>query len=193
MKQEVGIHYQPYYQFDARLHRYEAILEFNGINTRRLSSSRPDFWRQVRELDLFIYYWGQWDVTRQVARAIMRVIEQEYDIPCFPNVRTAWMFDDKIREYYLMQAHGFPMIKSWIFWEEKDALHWADDATLPVVFKLAGGAGARAVVLVTERRQLLKLIRQMFHHGCHSDRVPGRGSLATGGKRPVKLCVICCC
>jgi len=47
-----------------------------------------------------------------------------------------------------------------------------ESATLPVVFKLKGGAGSSNVVLVHERPLGKKLIRRMFGRGMQSRRVP---------------------
>ncbi len=176
----IGIHCEPLKQFQPRLIRYEKILKYNGLNTIRLCSSELDFWEQVKKLDLFIYCWGQWDSERQNAKAILPIIERELAVPCFPNQRTCWMFDDKIREYCLMLAHGFPMAKSWIFWEKDVALRWAKDADLPVVFKLSGGAGSKNVVLIKNRVHLKKMIHVMFDKGISDSAIQSTDSLAPG-------------
>jgi len=176
----IGIHYAPLKQFQPRLVRYEKILEHNGLKSIRMCSSEMDFWEQVKDLDLFIYCWEQWDSERQNAKAILPIIEQELQIPCFPNQRTCWMFDDKIREYYLMLAHGFPMAKSWIFWEKDVAHQWADDINLPVVFKLSGGAGSKNVILIKNRIHLKKMINIMFAKGISDSAIQSSDSLAPG-------------
>lgn len=180
MSKLIGIHCQPQRQFERRLQIYEEILKFNGLESVRLCSSDLDFWEQVRKLDLFIYYWGQWDAPRQNAKAVIPIVEKELNVPCFPNMRTCWCYDDKVREYYLMRAHGFPMAKCWIFWEKDDALRWAEHAPLPVVFKLSGGAGSKNVILIKDKKNLLRIIRIMFHKGVQDGELPGRGSLAPG-------------
>ncbi len=174
---KIGIHYEPLKQFQPRLKRYEKIIAYNGQKSIRLSSSEPDFWHQVRSVDLFIYYWGQWDAERQNAKAIMPIIENEIGVTCFPNQRTAWMFDDKIREYYLMLSQDYPMVKSWVFWESDDALKWAENAELPVVFKLSGGAGSKNVILINNRSDLSKIIKMMFNKGINDNSIRGFNSL----------------
>jgi glutathione synthase/RimK-type ligase-like ATP-grasp enzyme len=171
----VGIHLEPLGDFSERLARYERILQFNGINSVRLTSSDLDFWDKVRDLRLFIYYWGQWDTSRQNAKAIIPIVETEMQVPCFPNMKTCWSFDDKIRQYILMQSHNQIMVKSWAFWEKEAALEWATDATLPVIFKLTGGAGSLNVLLVRNRKQLFKLIQIMFGKGVYSESLPWGG------------------
>ena len=132
MKKKIGLHIKPLRQIDKRFEIYERILDANGLDHVRLCSSDNDFWDEVKQLDLFIYYWGQWDVERQIAQTIMPIIESELKITCFPNQKTCWCFDDKIKEYFLMKSHNFPIIQSWVFWEESEALEWAKGAPLPI-------------------------------------------------------------
>ncbi len=183
MSIRVGIHQEPIKHMSPHLIRYERILEYNGIEAIRMCSSDEVFWEQVRTLDLFIYWWGQWDSERQNAKAILPIVEKELAVNCFPNQRTCWMFDDKIREYYLMLSHSFPIIKSWIFWEKKDALKWAKDVALPVVFKLSGGAGSMNVVLIKKRAELFRLINLMFGCGIADRSIKTSDSLAPGLSR----------
>lgn len=177
---KAGIHLEPFRQFSQRLIRYEKILTHNGIEAMRLCSSHSDFWEQVKELDLFIYYWGQWDTERQIAKTILPIIENEIGTPCFPNQRMCWIFDDKIREYYLMKSNDYPIADSWVFWEEQPALEWAETTRLPVVFKLTGGAGSANVILIDDRGFLKKTIKGMFKKGVYSHGIQSSDSLAPG-------------
>ena len=144
---------------------YEEILDYNGIAFLRLECSRPGFWDAVRDLDLFILRWSQWDSDRQLALDLLPVIEGKLKIPCFPDLNTCWHYDDKVRQYLLLKPFGFPMVESQIFREKGAALSWADRADFPVVFKLRGGAGSQNVILVEDRRQARKLIKRMFGRG----------------------------
>ena len=74
-------------------------------------------------------------------------------------------YDNKVIQYFLMRAHGFPMTRSWIFYEKKKALDWARSASYPLVFKLRAGAGSMNVVLVQSPRQAENLIKRMFGKG----------------------------
>ena len=144
---------------------YHRILAHNGIPSVRLRVEQPDFWEQIRGLSLFIMRLTQRDSDLQLARDILPVVEKACGIPCYPNQTIAWPYDDKVKEYFLLKAHGFPMTESWIFYEKKAALDWSETAAYPVVFKLRGGAGSMNVVLVKARRQAATLIRRMFGRG----------------------------
>lgn len=144
---------------------YYRILEHNGIPFKRLLLADPDFWGEVKRLDAFIYKWGHQDRHRQVAETILPLIESQLKVRCFPDQKTCWHYDDKIRQYLLLKQHGFPAAESFVFWDKPSALAWASSAEYPVVFKLKGGAGSLNVLLVKSKTQAARLIRRMFGPG----------------------------
>ncbi len=168
----VGMHENSRRGYTPHALRYETILDFNGIEHIRLEASDPDFWANVSKLDLFIYWWGHAYNERAKAMTIIPIVDKELGIPCLPDMRTCWCYDDKIGEYYLLRHYGFPMIPCWIFWDKNKALNWLEDAELPVVFKLRGGAGSSNVVLVDNKSLGKRLIRRMFRRGIRSGSIP---------------------
>lgn len=173
----VGIHKDPYGKFCKFLQRYEAILDYNGIDYIRLETSQPNFWEQVEKLDLFIFRWRQIDDQRHMAKSIIPIVEKEMKVKCFPNMATCWHFDDKTRQYYLLRQNNFPIIECWVFWDKKQALKWLEIAKMPIVFKLSGGAGSYNVILVKSMAQATKLINRMFGKGMMSGRIPDKTAL----------------
>jgi glutathione synthase/RimK-type ligase-like ATP-grasp enzyme len=154
---------------------YEKILACNDIPYIRLCAEQPDFWDHVKGLSLFIMRFMQIDTNLQLAGDILPIIEKEYGIPCYPNQSTAWHYDDKIKQAFLMKAHGFPMTDSWVFYDKQAALDWARQASFPVVFKLRGGAGSMNVILVRSCKQASALIRKMFGHGVYPEKFKAQG------------------
>jgi len=104
----------------------------------------------------------KWDAF---ARDILPVVEKEMGIPCYPNWVSAWHYDDKVKQYYLMRANGFPMTKSWIFYDKKKAQDWDQTAEYPLVFKSRAGAGSMNVILVESPTEDQKLIKRVFGSG----------------------------
>ncbi len=157
------------------LQAYEKILTYNNIPYVRLRVDQPDFWERVEDLTLFIMRFSQIDTNLQLARDILPIVEKEYGIPCYPNQSTAWHYDDKVKQAFLMKAHGFPMTESWIFYDKQAALDWARQASYSVVFKLRGGAGSMNVILVRSSKQALALIRRMFGRGVYPEKFKAQG------------------
>lgn len=156
---------------------YEKILAHNGIASVRLRAEQPDFWQTVDDLDLFIMRFPQLDSCLQQARDLLPVVEREHGIKCYPNLNTGWHYDDKIKQYHLLRSLGFPITKSWIFYERAAALEWVERASYPVVFKLRGGASSQNVILVRNRRQAQCLVKRMFGKGVFPEKFVDFGAL----------------
>ena len=167
----VGIHTSYLSKFSESLEVYEKILDFNNINHIRLDISEPDFWDKVKKLDLFIFrYYGATDL-KEIAYAIIPVIQNYLNVKCFPDIATGWHYDDKIKEYYLLKEMGFQIAESYIFWNKGNALNWSKKAKYPVVFKLKSGAQANSVILVKNKKTAKSLIWKMFGRGINPNSI----------------------
>jgi len=91
----------------------------------------------------------------------------------FPNFRTAWHFDDKIGQKYLLEAIGAPFVPTVVFYDEATALQWLRKADFPQVFKLRKGASSINVRLVRSSGEAEELIRRAFSSGfTHTNLLP---------------------
>ena len=165
MSIKVGIHKSWHKKIDPELKVYKDILIYNDIEYCELDSSDLDFWKNIREINFFIFKWGHIDHHHQLAKTILPIIENDYKIKCFPNQATCWHYDDKIKQYLLLKAYDFPAVKSWMFWDKEKALNWIKEAQFPLVFKLKGGAGGISVQLVYNKKDAIKLINRIFRSG----------------------------
>ena len=84
----IGIHKKPYGQFDEYNKRYEQILDYNKIAHIRVDINERQFWDQLKMLDLFIFPWAHSDLERQIAYTILPIIENIYNVKCFPDYNT---------------------------------------------------------------------------------------------------------
>lgn len=157
--------------------RYLKILEFNNIDYILLSIHDADFWNKVKKIDLFIFKWHHTTNHHQLAKTIMPIIENDINIPCYPDYSTAWHYDDKIRQYYLCRLKEIPYTESWIFWNKTEAYKWIEKAALPVIFKLKEGAASQNVVKITNIPQGKRLIRKMFGRGITSGKIIDWGNV----------------
>jgi hypothetical protein len=126
-----------------------------------------------------MWRWAHTPADKQVAPALLRVIEHELGIPVYPDTRTAWHFDDKLAQLPLLQALGAPMPRTWVFFDRAAALAWSATAPYPVVFKLAVGASSSNVVRVDTARQARHLIERAWGRGIFPGSLhPGPGPIA---------------
>ena len=175
----VGIYNSKFPQYQVRRKEiYKQILSYNNINFIELHIDEPDFWDKVKELDLFLFRWAHTDNDHQLVKSILPVIENYLSIKCFPDLSTCWHFDDKVREYYLLNSLGYPMVETWVFWEKEHALQWAEKADYPIIFKLKKGAGSKNVILIYNKAEARRIIYRMFGKGISSsDGIPHKNKV----------------
>lgn len=133
-----------------------------------------NFWEQIKNVTHFIFHWGGSPDHYQLANSIMPIIEFELKKEVFPNYKTTWHHDDKIRQSYLLSQNNFPVIPSWIFWDKIKALNWLkNEAVFPLVFKLKSSAGSKDVVIVKKLPLAKRITKKIFGHGIHLGKIPG--------------------
>ena len=174
---KVGIHYDNINKLSYFSEKYEKILSFNNIESIRLDINHSDFWKKLKEIDLFVFRRGVRDDHTQIAETIFPIIQNEMGIKCFPDLATSWHYDDKIKQYYLLKQKGLPIIESWIFWEREKSLEFIEKAEFPLVFKLKGGGGSSNVILIQSKKQAVRLINKMFGKGIKSFLIPDKDSI----------------
>ena len=145
--------------------RWVAYCEENGIEVRHVNCHASDIIEQVRDCDGLMWHHSQLSpADLLVAKGILQALEHA-GIPVFPDWRTAWHFDDKVSQKYLLEALGVPFVPTWVFLNSQSAFEWIETAQFPKVFKLRGGAGSANVRLVRTRTEAGKLVRKAFGRG----------------------------
>ena len=105
--------------------RWVEMLSARGVDVKRLDLLGPAPLEQVRGCDGVMWHWFHYPhEVRLAALPILRVIEEQMQIPVFPDMATAWHYDDKIAQAYLLPTLGIPHPKTWVFWRKADALAW---------------------------------------------------------------------
>lgn len=99
-----------------------------------------------------------------IAKQILFSLEQSGKV-VFPDFNTNWYFDDKLGQKYLLESLRVPLVKSFAFYNSKDALQWAASTNYPVVFKLRHGAGSFNVKLIKNESDARKIIKTAFGRG----------------------------
>lgn len=139
--------------------------ESNGIAYKLVNCYSSDIIDKVKDCEALMWHW-----THSDHRASLFARQLTYSLELagkrvFPSSATSWHFDDKVGQKYLLEAIGAPLVPSYVFFDKKEALHWASKTTYPKIFKLRGGAGAENVHLVRSFKEASRFIRQAFGKG----------------------------
>lgn len=120
---------------------------------------------QLKDCHVLMWHHSHIDFKDKIAaHSILRALEHA-KVKVFPDYNTAWHFDDKVAQKYLLEAIGAPLVASYVFYDKKKALSWVEKTQFPKVFKLKGGAGSKNVKLVHSKQQAINLIKKSFGKG----------------------------
>ena len=102
------------------------------------------------------------------APRLMRSIEDDHGIPVWPERILRDIFENKIAQTYLLEAHDIPRPRTWIYWREEEALEALSTLPYPLVAKLSRGMKSDGVALVHSPAEARTLVKQMFSFGAQS-------------------------
>lgn len=146
-------------------YRWIDYCQKNSIPYKLVNCYSDDIIDQLKDCSGLMWHYHQANFKDIVmAKSLLFSLEQG-GFKVFPNFNTAWHFDDKVGQKYLFEALGFDLVKTWIFYEKKSALDWAEQVSFPKVFKLRGGAASQNVKLVKSKSAAQSLINQAFENG----------------------------
>lgn len=145
--------------------RWIEYCKQNNIQYKIVNCYDSNIIEQLKDCDALMWHHHQSvynDVI--VAKKLLFALEHA-GVKVFPNFHTGWHFDDKVAQKYLLEAIDAPLVPSYVFYDIKEALDWAENTTYPKVWKLKGGAGAANVKLVRNKKEAVKLINKAFGKG----------------------------
>ena len=153
-------------------HRPESFSEYwiswcekENIDFKIVNAYDTDIISSLSDCDGLLWHWHHNNYADQlIAKHLTHSLEAAGK-KVFPNTSTAWHFDNKVAQKYLLEAIDFPVINSFCFYTKKDAIEWVNTAKFPLVFKLKGGSGSRNVQLVKNKKEALALIKKAFGKG----------------------------
>lgn len=145
--------------------RWIAYCQKNNIDYKTVNCYDNDIINQVSECDIVMWHFHHRKFKDFLsAKPILFALEHA-GVKVFPNFNTAWHFDDKVAQKYLLEAIDAPLVPSYVFYEKKQAVNWIEKTGFPKVFKLKGGAGSHTVKLVHTKTEANALIKKAFGKG----------------------------
>jgi glutathione synthase/RimK-type ligase-like ATP-grasp enzyme len=157
---KIAIHHTPGSFSD----KWIEYCQTNRLDYKLVNCFDGSIIEQVKDCQYLLWNWGMSFVDSQFAKSIITAIEQT-GIQVFPNIATCWHYDDKVAQMYLLQSIGAPLIKSYVFYDKREALDWVNSTDYPKVFKLRKGAGSNNVQLVRSKSEAVRLVYIAFGKG----------------------------
>ncbi|MBP8302516.1 MAG: hypothetical protein KBE04_00140 [Phycisphaerae bacterium] len=152
-----------------RLHSlYIGACRDLGVPYCVVDLSGPDWMEQIERsgCDAFLVRpSGQITVWKQMFDERLRILVQDLGKVIFPTLDEIWFYESKRRMHYWLAANGVPHPRTWVFYDRSQALAFAQEAALPIVFKADFGSGSKGVRILRDRRAMRRLIRRCFRRG----------------------------
>lgn len=142
--------------------------ERNNIRYKVLNCFDSDIVYQLKDCAGLMWHWPHTDYKAQLfARQLTHSLERAGK-KVFPDTKTCWHYDDKVGQKYLLEAVDVPLVPSYVFYDEQEAIRWVEQTTFPKVFKTRNGAGSQNVKLLKNKTDAKRLIRKTFGKGIPS-------------------------
>jgi glutathione synthase/RimK-type ligase-like ATP-grasp enzyme len=126
---------------------------------------QSDIISQLKDCDALMWHFFQAN-QKDVLFAKQLLYSLEASGKCvFPGFHTAWHFDDKIGQKYLLESMDIPLVPSYVFYDKQSATKWCGQTQFPKVFKLRGGAGSANVRLAKSYNDAIRLVNKAFGKG----------------------------
>lgn len=158
---KIAIHYKKG-DFSSKWIEY---CDNNNIPFKIVSAYDNDIINQVSDCNCFMWHFNQSHSKDVLFAKQLLYSLQTAGLKVFPDFHSAWHFDDKVGQKYLLESIGAPLVPSYVFYDKKEALTWIEQTDFPKVFKLRGGAGSAHVKLVKDQKVAKRLIHKAFGRG----------------------------
>ena len=106
--------------------RWEKYCKGNDIEYKIVNAYDNDIVEKVKDCDAFMWHFHHADYRdMQFAKSLLTSL-QKSGMKVFPDFDTCWHFDDKIAQKYLLEAIDAPLVPTYVFHTEKEAMEWAE-------------------------------------------------------------------
>ncbi|PWN07807.1 ATP-grasp domain-containing protein [Rhodohalobacter mucosus] len=120
---------------------------------------------ELRDCDAFMWHFHHMRPKDHIFAKQLLYSVESCGKTVFPNFQTAWHFDDKIGQKYLLEGIGAPLVPTYVFYDKQEAYSWVEKAHYPKVFKLRRGSGGNHVRLVDNEKTAKRLVNKAFGKG----------------------------
>ncbi len=144
--------------------RYRQFLEANAIPYEVYDVHRSDWRERAARFDAVVWRPMSFPSELEECRRKLVVLEQVMGLLCYPSLREALLYEDKLLQTELLQQWGFPVVETFITYDEEEALAYVERCEYPQVWKVGCGSGSLGVELVRDVRAARRAVREVFGH-----------------------------
>jgi len=162
--------------------KFREVLIKNNIHFITVDPNSYTLLDELKGCSHLLFRHSMGDTDTSIYETIFNIAHNVYHIKCYPNFETFWPHENKIKEYFLLKSHNFPIIDSRIFWNFENANAFIKSTQFPIVAKLPKGASSSNVVIVNSINDGKKIINQVFNKGVNARGLKISSSLSSFSK-----------
>jgi len=137
-----------------------------GLDFQVIDPYRFDIIDSLTEFDILLWHPSNYVLADMIESRSILYTAQRMGLSVFPDFKTAWHFDDKIAQSYLLQSVNAPVPQSWVFYLMKECIDWVEkEAEFPIIAKLKSGSGSNNVRMLSSKIEALTYAKRMFGRG----------------------------
>ena len=150
---------------DLFIHRWIDYCDKKNVSYKLVNCYDNNIINQLKDCSCLMWHYHQANPKDIVmAKSLLFSVEQS-GTKVFPDFNTAWHFDDKVAQKYLLEALEIDLVPTWVFYDKNTAYKWIESASFPKVFKLKGGAASQNVQLTESKNDAKSLVCKAFGKG----------------------------
>jgi len=165
--------------------KYRELLISHSIPFNFIDPNSKSLLKDIEVCSHLLFRHSQGDTDMLIYEALFNIMNNIHHIKCLPNYETYWPYENKIKEYYLLKSHDYPVIVTNIFWNYEHAEIFLKNAHFPFVAKLPKGASSSNVVILNSIKDGQKIIRQVFGKGVKSHGLKSSSNLSSLSKQGI--------
>ena len=139
------------------------------LNKRNIEPTILDIFKS-RDLETLIN--NNWDgiiwtakhsaKVKNLGKRVLDFYDQTENTFVYPDWKSYWHYDDKISQYFLFTQKQIPIPKTYLFYDEEEAINCLSNVDYPIVFKSTDGASSVNVQVIYSIGQAKKITKKIF-------------------------------
>lgn len=145
--------------------KYERFLKNNSIEFSFIDIKLSNWIEQVKQIDLLIFRPDISPSAMHDAESKIYFTEKYLKIKCFPSYNELWLYEEKIRAFYLFSHFNIPHVPTFVSNDKNEIQQFIEKTTFPKVSKISSGSASKGVKLLKNKSQAIKFTNYIFAQG----------------------------
>ncbi len=136
-----------------------------GLDVTLFDIKDPGLYRNIKQSGcdgIFILPSFSTVLTRTVFHEVAHILSSETDLKIYPSLRELDIYESKRTLAAFLDINEIPHPQTSVFYNYAKASEYLETCSYPVVFKTHTGASASGVEILWNRKQALRMARQLF-------------------------------